>query len=730
MRRDFRRSGQTLAETVVVIAIIAVLIGILIPAVMVARDAGNRARCASNLRQIGLALLNYESGQGSLPLGSENSSFPYGGPGTTWAVRILPYLEEEDVYRRIDFTKKDAHGQVFRNTSNSTGHDPITASVISVYQCPADGMGGAVAKIDTGTYSHSNYLGVFGQYAYGVDHQRTEPFGPNYGARYSEITDGTSNTLIVSEYLSGLPHSQAPHDTRGIFWLDRAGASQIFTRVTPNSDAPDVLEEGTCYDSPGNNLPCTEIANIYLDAAGARSRHRGGVNGLMADGSVRFFSDTIKTPEWQALGTTSGGDGLAAAAAHKHHGASSGSGGPATSTASADPLSPHIRDHYLIILKGASPGSITKMGGQIKGQIPEINTVVAYIPPSAVEAIRKMPGVKTLEHDLMVSTCAQTIPTGIRRINAPQDSYHSGSGTGPQCAATLAVIDTGIDLGHPDLTVVFNKGFSFPTGQDDNGHGTHVAGTIGAIDDNQFVVGVAKGCNLWALKVLDSQGTGSLSDAVAAVMFAANAGQAQVANMSLGAAGSSQAMDAAIKNAAQQGMLCCVAAGNSTKDASGFTPANAPDAICVAALCDTDGRPGGLGPKGSFGDPDDTFASFSNFGSKVDVIAPGEDIFSTWMGGGTKTISGTSMACPHVTGLLGVILNPLVSQPPTLINPSPGIRNVAISPIVIPNPPTPGPRKKMTPPQARQILQGASTESIPGINGEGRSYPLINAAPF
>jgi prepilin-type processing-associated H-X9-DG protein len=735
MRRDrCHRSAQTLIETVVVIAIIAALIGILIPAVMRARDAGNRARCASNLRQIGLGLANYEAAHGSLPLGSENSTFPYGGPGTTWAVRILPYMEEEDVYRRIDFNKKSASGQVFRDTPNSQGADPVTASLIEVYQCPSDGMGG-LAKTSFGTYSRSNYLGIFGQYAYGVDHQRTEPFGPNFGARYSEITDGTSNTLIVSEYLTGLPRNQGPHDLRGVFWLDRAGSSQIFTRLTPNSEHPDVLEEGTCYDSPGNLLPCIEVPNILLDNAGARSRHRGGVNGLMADGSVRFFSDKIKTPEWQALGTTSGGDGMSAGAGRKHHSggtsvaSTAGKKEKGDSDASSSPLSPHIRDHYMI--KGASAAAIKKLGGEIKGHIKEINTVVAYIPPSAVNQIKSMPGVTTFEHDLMVSTCTQTTPTGIRRINADKDSYKSGSGTGPQCPATVAVIDTGIDLTHPDLNVVFNKGFSFPDGNDDHGHGTHVSGTIGAIDNDQFVVGVAKGCNLWALKVLDSNGTGLLSDAVTAVIFASNAGKAQVANMSLGASGSSSSMDSAITSAAKQGMLCCVAAGNSAADASTFTPANSPDAICVAAMCDTDGQPGGTGGPGSFGDPDDTFTSFSNFGSKVDVIAPGEDILSTWLGNGTNTISGTSMACPHVTGLLAVILNPLVQPGPgTNIIPGEGIRNVKASPIFVPPTPPPGGRKKLTPAQARKILQSSSTESIPGINGDNRSYPLINAQSF
>jgi prepilin-type processing-associated H-X9-DG protein len=717
------RHAQTLIETVVVIAIIATLLGILIPAVMRARDAGNRVRCASNLRQIGIALANYEAAQGSLPLGSENSSFPNGGPGTTWAVRILPFLEEEDVYRRIDFTKKNAEGQVFRSTANSMGTDPVTANVIPVYQCPSDGVGGALSITPSGTYSHSNYLGVFGQYAYGVDHQRTEPFGPNHGARYSEITDGTSNTLIVAEYLTGLPQSQAPHDLRGVFWLDRPGSSQIYTRLPPNSEHPDVLEEGTCYSSPGDNLPCLEVPNLLLTKAGARSRHRGGVNGLMADGSVHFFSDTIQAPEWQALGTISGGDEVAATAARTRH----------NGAAAAQRLSPRIRDHYLIILKGGNRTTLARMGAQVKKQFKEINVVLAYVPPSALQQIKNLPGVKCVEHDLLMSTCGQTIPTGVRRIGATNDSTKPGDGSGPSVTTNVAVIDTGIDVSHPDLNVVFDQGFGYPSGNDDNGHGTHVAGTIGAIDNHQFVVGIAEGCNLYALKVLSADGSGLMSDVMNGVIFAGNSGQIQVANMSLGAPGQSTAMDAAITNATSQGVVFCVAAGNSAADASGFTPANSPDAVCVAALCDTDGKPGGHGPPGTFGDHDDSFASFSNFGSKVDVIAPGEDILSTWLGNGTKSISGTSMATPHVTGLIALMLDSS-TQPPVGPVPGKGIRNIR-PPTPTPRPPTIPPppgggKKKLTPSQARQMLRSSSTESIPGRHGESFGYPLINASPY
>jgi subtilisin family serine protease len=196
--------------------------------------------------------------------------------------------------------------------------------------------------------------------------------------------------------------------------------------------------------------------------------------------------------------------------------------------------------------------------------------------------------------------------------------------------------------------VSFVKGAK--TANDDNGHGSHVAGITAAKDDSNGVVGVAPGARLWAIKVLDRNGAGSLSNVIKGIDYVtANAAQIEVANLSLGCECFSSALNTAITNSVAAGVTYVVAAGNSAKDAQTFSPANHPDVIAVSAMVDTDGKCGGLGTSTSYG-ADDTFASFSNFGSVVDMAAPGVNIYSTYKSGTYATLSGTSMASPHVAG--------------------------------------------------------------------------------
>lgn len=228
----------------------------------------------------------------------------------------------------------------------------------------------------------------------------------------------------------------------------------------------------------------------------------------------------------------------------------------------------------------------------------------------------------------------QTTPYGITRV-----------GGGIASSGTAWVIDTGIDLDHPDLNVDASRSQTFITkgkdsknADDGNGHGTHVAGTIGALDNNTGVIGVAAGATLVAVKVLDSRGSGSYSGVINGVDYvAANGSSGDVANMSLGGP-VSQALDDAVKNAASTGVKFALAAGNESDDANNHSPAraNGPNIYTVSAI-----------------DESDVFASFSNFGNPpIDYAAPGVGILSTWKNGGTNTISGTSMASPHVAGLL------------------------------------------------------------------------------
>jgi len=250
----------------------------------------------------------------------------------------------------------------------------------------------------------------------------------------------------------------------------------------------------------------------------------------------------------------------------------------------------------------------------------------------------------------------QVVPTGVKRIGA---STQTGAGVG------VAVIDTGIDLTHPDLKAniaPISKSCASYTSSanDDNGHGTHVAGTIAALNNSIGVVGVAPQATLYPVKVLDRYGSGTWSSVICGIDWVtAHAGLIKVASMSLGGTGTSDnncgltnndPLHQAICRSVAAGVTYVVAAGNNAGDSASFVPAAYDDAvITVSALADSDGKAGGLGAATSYG-ADDTFASFSNYGSTVDIAAPGVSIYSTWKGGTYNTISGTSMATPHVSG--------------------------------------------------------------------------------
>lgn len=285
----------------------------------------------------------------------------------------------------------------------------------------------------------------------------------------------------------------------------------------------------------------------------------------------------------------------------------------------------------------------------------------ARMSPSAAATIARMPGVVSVSADQTVSIDAQTLPTGIDRIDGELSSTGSGNGSGA-VDVDVAVIDTGIDIDHPDLNVVGGKNcVRGPNTYDDgNGHGTHVAGTIAARDNTTGVVGVAPGARLWAVRVLDNRGSGTFSSIICGVDYVTSkASTIEVANMSLGGSGSDPSgagcstgvgLHDAICKSVAAGVTYAVAAGNSADDAANHVPAAYDEVITVSALADFDGKSGGLGSPTCRTDVDDTFADFSNYGADVDIIAPGVCINSTWKGGGYNTISGTSMASPHVAG--------------------------------------------------------------------------------
>ena len=269
-----------------------------------------------------------------------------------------------------------------------------------------------------------------------------------------------------------------------------------------------------------------------------------------------------------------------------------------------------------------------------------------------VAELRKDPRVAFVEPDRRVYAFGQSIPIGVDRVDGDQSSALSGEGTGIPVDADIAILDTGIDLTHPDLNVYDEVSFvpGTSSADDDNGHGTHIAGIAAAKDNDIGVVGMAPGARLWAVKVLDGNGAGSISDIIAGIDYVTeHANEIDVVNLSFGCECNSPALDEAINNAVAAGITFVVAAGNSNKDTSSFSPANNPGVITVSAIVDSDGKCGGVGPSTKYGN-DDSFASFSNHGSEVDIAAPGVGILSTYKDGEYALLSGTSMASPHVAG--------------------------------------------------------------------------------
>ena len=202
------------------------------------------------------------------------------------------------------------------------GPQAPTRTVVRNLVCPSDGLGGdtstyAPGGLELGTWNHSNYLAFFGDKNYGAAFARTSrpaAFGINYGARLGTITNGngTSNTMIFGEYLTGLPHADAPDDLRGVHWIDVPGMSQLYTHAAPNSAIPDLFNPSArfcppSYNRPELNLPCGGGSRNEMTAA-SRSRHPGGVNILKADGSVHFVSQNINLSTWQAMGAISGNE--------------------------------------------------------------------------------------------------------------------------------------------------------------------------------------------------------------------------------------------------------------------------------------------------------------------------------------------------------------------------------------------------------------------------------------
>ena len=310
-----RRRGFTLAELLVLLAVIGILVSLILPAVHNAREAARRTQCLNNLKQLGIALHNYHDVHQQFPLGEvihELDDRPTFGTVNSYMLPLFPYLELGHL------ADVDTTGEAY--FAKTPGNATAISTPIPRLLCPSDTMGGPVSDWFpdnlSGSFgaSRTNYLGFFG-FDYG-DMLDNVPavFGNNYGARIAEIKDGTSHTLAMGEYLTGVgPHAQ---DFRGVHWSPQPGHAQLHYKSAPNSSHPDGFLTGWCegeVNRPDLNLPC-EMFNAFdmnerrQAAVASRSRHPGGVLTLRADGSGHFTSENIDLATWQALGTKDGGE--------------------------------------------------------------------------------------------------------------------------------------------------------------------------------------------------------------------------------------------------------------------------------------------------------------------------------------------------------------------------------------------------------------------------------------
>jgi subtilisin len=323
---------------------------------------------------------------------------------------------------------------------------------------------------------------------------------------------------------------------------------------------------------------------------------------------------------------------------------------------------------YIVVLKGSvgSPSAVAAEQAQARGlrvghvYRHALKGYSAVMTAADAQGLRADPRVASVTPDRPVHLDQQVLPTGIDRVDGELSSTVSGDGAG-SVNVDVAVIDTGIDPTHPDLNVAGGVNCAPGQGFDDrNGHGSHVAGIIGARDNDLGVVGVAPGARLWAVRVLNPGGLGSFASVICGIDWVtAHSDVIEVANMSLGGSGTEpsgrgcttgDAFHDAVCSSVSAGVTYTVAAGNEADDAANHVPAAYDEVITVSALADFDGKPGGLGSATCRADEDDTLANFSNFGADVDLIAPGVCILSTYKRGGYATFSGTSMASPHAGG--------------------------------------------------------------------------------
>jgi prepilin-type N-terminal cleavage/methylation domain-containing protein/prepilin-type processing-associated H-X9-DG protein len=311
-RTDARRgrAAFTLIELLVVIAIIAILIALLVPAVQKVREAAARTQCINNLKQIGLALHSHHDVKKKFPQGlvwgGGNTSY-YSNPRSGWHYHLYPYLDQDNIYKLLPPSAAVPAWTPWFSTEALNVNGP-TRVIVQVFLCPSD-SGILTETQPWGTFTMGNYHVFFGGANLGqattIAPGRRAAFGINWGARFADMTDGSSNCMIAGEYLRSLG---ATNDQRGLLWGDQPGYGHIYAQLNPNTSSPDIMYQGWCDNRAAQNLPCISGNGGDNNTAAARSRHTGGVNILMGDGTVRFVANAVTSTTWQALATISGSE--------------------------------------------------------------------------------------------------------------------------------------------------------------------------------------------------------------------------------------------------------------------------------------------------------------------------------------------------------------------------------------------------------------------------------------
>lgn len=316
---NHHRRAFTLIELLVVFTIVGILVALLLPAVQSAREAARRKICTNHLRQISLGMQQYHDLHGSLPPGKKGCCWG------TWLVFVLPQIEQDNLYNCYNFAGDNRPDRPSSFDKDLRYFGPanrtVTSTRIETYLCPSDSINAPVTAEDglrVVSCTSQNYAVNFGNVSQDQLNRPNLKFG---GAPFTDVgspladrglaarptvsirdvLDGTSQTLLASEVIVG-----QGYDLRGFSWWGDAAGFEAFR--TPNSSMPDVMVDADYCRDRAPNPPCTAVNDTMTDVYAARSRHTGGVNASMIDGSVRFVKDSIDPAVWQAISTTSGGE--------------------------------------------------------------------------------------------------------------------------------------------------------------------------------------------------------------------------------------------------------------------------------------------------------------------------------------------------------------------------------------------------------------------------------------